>query len=148
MHAFKLLQQWATGPSSQSTGPRVSSCQAIVTVLYNFSGFFSPVDNPPTLNLVNAGSAVPVKFSLNGDKGLNIFAVGYPVSQQIACSDGAPISVIEETVTAGSSSISYDATPDQYNYVWKTDKSWKGTCRKLILKLNDSSVHMANFQFR
>lgn len=125
-----------------------SSCQATVTVLYTFSGFFSPVENPPMFNLVNAGSAIPAKFSLNSNKGLNIFAAGYPVSQQIACSDGAPISVIEETVTAGSSSLSYDATPDQYKYVWKTDKAWKGTCRKLILKLNDSSIHVANFQFR
>lgn len=114
----------------------------------SFSGFFSPVENPPVLNLVNAGSAIPVKFSLDGDKGLNIFAAGYPVSQQIACSDGAPVSVIEETVTAGSSSLSYDATTDQYKYVWKTDKAWKNTCRKLTLQLNDSSIHVANFQFR
>jgi hypothetical protein len=125
-----------------------SSCQAVVTVLYNFSGFFPPVDNPPTLNLVNAGSAMPVKFRLNGDNGLNIFAAGYPVSQQITCSDGAPVSDIEETVTAGNSSISYDVATDQYTYVWKTDKSWKGTCRQLILKLNDNSFHVANFQFR
>jgi streptogramin lyase len=32
-----------------------------------FSGFFQPVDNPPTLNSTKAGSAVPVKFSLNGN---------------------------------------------------------------------------------
>lgn len=124
-----------------------SSCEAVVTALYNFSGFFPPVDTPPTLNLVNAGSAIPVKFSLNGDNGLNIFAAGYPVSQQITCSDGAPVSDIEETVTAGNSSISYDAATEQYTYVWKTDKSWKGTCRQLILKLNDNSFHVANFQF-
>ena len=125
-----------------------SSCQAVVTVLYNFSGFFQPVDNPPIFNLANAGSAIPVKFSLDGNQGLNIFAAGYPASQQIACSDGAPVSTVEETVTAGNSNISYDATTDQYTYVWKTDKSWKGTCRQLILKLNDGSLHAGNFQFR
>lgn len=92
--------------------------------------------------------AIPVKFSLNGDKGLNIFAAAFPVSQQLTCSDGAPISTVEETVTAGNSSISYDAMTDLYKYVWKTDKTWKGTCRQLIVKLNDSSVHAANFQFR
>ena len=99
------------------------------------------------MNVAAAGSSIPVKFSLNGDNGLNIFAAGYPVSQQITCSDGAPVSAIEETVTAGNSSISYDAATDQYTYVWKTDKSWKGTCRQLILKLNDNSFHVANFQF-
>src|SRR6185369_8070766 len=51
-----------------------STCQFTVTVLYNFSGFFAPVDNLPVLNVVNAGKAIPVKFSLSGNKGLNIFA--------------------------------------------------------------------------
>jgi hypothetical protein len=38
----------------------------------------APVDSPPTVNTVKAGAAVPVKFSVNGDRGLDIFAVGYP----------------------------------------------------------------------
>ena len=54
--------------------------EATVSVLYNFSGFFQPVDNLPTLNAVKAGQAIPVKFSLNGDQGLSIFAAGYPRS--------------------------------------------------------------------
>jgi Domain of unknown function (DUF4082) len=40
---------------------------------YNFSGFFQPVNNMPTLNVAKAGSAIPVKFSLGGDQGLDIF---------------------------------------------------------------------------
>jgi hypothetical protein len=32
---------------------------------------------------------------------LNIFAAGHSASQKIACSDGAPESEIEQTVTAG-----------------------------------------------
>jgi len=39
------------------------------------------VDNPPTKNVVKAGAAVPVKFSLGGDRGLNIFASTSPSSQ-------------------------------------------------------------------
>ncbi len=58
--------------------------------LYNFSGFFPPADNPPTLNMVKAGSGVPVKFSLSGDQGLNIFAAGYPQSMKIDCETSAP----------------------------------------------------------
>ncbi len=128
--------------SNQATG------SFTVSVLYNFLGFFQPVDNPPFVNMANAGSAIPVKFSLSGNKGLNIFAAGYPVSQQIACVSGAPLAVIEQTITAGGSSLSYDPTFDQYVYVWKTDKSWKGTCRQLILNLNDGTTHAANFQFK
>jgi hypothetical protein len=34
--------------------------------------------------------------------------------------------------------------------VWKTDTSWKGACRQLVLKLADStgSEHTASFSFR
>lgn len=125
-----------------------STCAFIVTVLHNFSGFFQPVDNAPIINVANAGSSIPVKFSLSGNKGLNILAAGYPVSQPVACSSGAPLDSIEETATAGNSSLSYDPATDRYIYVWKTEKTWKGTCRQLIVKLNDGSTHVCNFQFK
>lgn len=99
--------------------------------------------------MVKPGSAIPVKFSLSGNKGLSIFAVGYPASQQIACTTGALLDDIEQTVTAGSSSLSYDPVSDQYNYVWKTDKAWTiGTCRQLVVKLIDGTEHKANFKFK
>ncbi len=119
-----------------------------VTVLHNFSGLLQPVDPMPTLNVVNAGAAVPVKFSLSGNKGLNIFAAGYPISSPIACDANEPGAVIEETVSAGGSSLSYDAAADVYSYVWKTNKAWKGTCRILALRLTDGSSHFAKFRFR
>jgi Tol biopolymer transport system component len=119
---------------------------------YEFSGFFQPVDNPgsgptPVFNVAKAGSGIPVKFSLGGNQGLSIFASGYPKSQQIACDASATFDGIEQTVTAGSSSLSYDATTDKYTYVWKTDKLWANTCRKLTVRLNDSTDHVAYFMF-
>ena len=45
-------------------------------VQYPFTGFFSPIANPPALNSVNAGASRPVKFSLGGFRGLAIFAAG------------------------------------------------------------------------
>jgi hypothetical protein len=119
-----------------------------VTVAYRFAGFFQPVDNPPTVNGANAGQAIPVRFSLSGAKGLNIFAAGYPVSVPIGCTSGTPTTPIEETIAAGNSSLSYNAATDQYQYVWKTDAAWSGTCRQLIVKLLDGSTYTANFQFR
>ena len=115
---------------------------------YNFNGFFPPVDNLPTLNIATAGSSIPVKFSLGGNQGLAISATGFPASSPIACDMSEPGVVIEETVNAGNSSLSYNATTDQYSYVWKTDKAWKGTCRMLVVKFNDGSQHLAKFRFR
>jgi Tol biopolymer transport system component len=119
-----------------------------VTVLHNFSGFLQPVDELPMVNVVNAGGAVPVKFSLSGNKGLNIFAAGYPASSLVACDANEPGSVIDETISAGGSSLTYDAAADRYTYVWKTNKAWKGTCRILALRLTDGSNHFAKFRFK
>lgn len=117
------------------------------TVDFKFSGFFSPVENPPVLNAVKAGSGVPIKFSLNGNKGLGIIASGFPVSQTIVCDTSAPVDPVQGTVTAGSSSLTYDPTTDQYIYVWKTNSTWQGTCRQFTLKLVDGTVHQALFEF-
>ncbi len=87
-------------------------------------GFFKPVDNlDVATNSVRAGSAVPVKFTLGGDMGLEVFETGYPKSQQIP-NPQVTVDGIEQTVTAGSSGLGYDPATGQYTYVWKTDKAW------------------------
>ncbi|HEX9371361.1 MAG TPA: PxKF domain-containing protein, partial [Roseiflexaceae bacterium] len=118
------------------------------TVAYPWSGFFQPTDNLPTLNSVKAGSAIPVKFSLGGNQGLNIFAAGYPKVQPITCDSGTPSDEIEQTVTAGASGLSYDAASGQYSYTWKTENSWAGSCRQLIVRLIDGTDHIASFKFK
>jgi hypothetical protein len=138
-----VVNATATDPAGNS-----SSCSFTVTVLYNFTGFFQPVDNLPTLNQVNAGRAIPVKFSLSGNKGLAIFAPNSPSSGVIPCGANDPVVDIEETVTAGSSSLGYTASSDQYSYIWKTESSWAGTCRQLLIQLNDGTTHRANFKFK
>jgi Domain of unknown function (DUF4082) len=115
---------------------------------YDFSGFFQPVDNTPTLNVAKAGSGIPVKFSLGGNQGLDIFQAGYPKVTTVSCSTSAPEDVIETTVTAGGSSLQYDATANQYSYIWKTSSSWAGTCRSFELGLNDGSTHTFLVEFK
>jgi len=136
----------ATCSGAEDNAGNTNSVSVTYNVVYNWTGFFQPVDNLPTLNSVKAGSAVPVKFSLSGNQGLNIFAAGYPTSNVAACDAGATEDVVEVTVTAGNSSLNYDATSDQYIYVWKTDKTWAGTCRQLRVKLADGTLHAANFK--
>jgi YVTN family beta-propeller protein len=121
---------------------------AVIGEPYAFSGFFAPVDNQPTLNSVSAGQSIPVKFSLGGNQGLAIFAAGSPGLQQITCNTGAPVDAIEETVTAGHSSLSYDPTSDRYTYIWKTERSWRNTCRRLTIVLNDGTARSADFAFK
>jgi hypothetical protein len=128
--------------------PAITLTASPVFTGYTFTGFFAPVDNLPTVNSVKAGQAIPVKFSLAGDQGLNIFAAGYPKSQQMACNTNAEVDGIEQTVTAGNSSLSFDPISNTYTYVWKTDKGWANTCRQLVVELSDGTYHRANFQFK
>jgi hypothetical protein len=83
----------AFGPSDSATGTFT------VRPLHTFDGFFSPVDNLPTVNVVKAGSVVPVRFSLGSDFGLEVFAADSPRSGKIPTDRGAPLDSIEETVT-------------------------------------------------
>jgi hypothetical protein len=125
-----------------------ASYEVTINVFYNWADFFPPVDILPMWNVAKAGSAIPVKFSLSGYQGPDIFATGYPKSSVITCDLAAPVDGIESTVTAGGSSLNYDATTDQYIYVWKTNKAWAGSCRQLVVELIDGTSHVANFTFK
>jgi len=124
-----------------------TDCSSTVTVLYDFPGFYSPVSNPPTPNVVNAGRSIPVKFSLSGNKGSNIFAADSPQSGVITCDASMPAQDLTDTNT-NNSGLSYNASGDQYSYNWQTSSAWAGTCRQLVVTLNDGSVHIANFKFK
>jgi hypothetical protein len=114
---------------------------------FSFVGFGPPVNDAPMRNGIKAGAAVPLKFSLGGDRGLAIFAEGSPSSQAVSCDTSTPYDAVEQTVTAGNSALSYNASSDSYTYVWKTSSAWSG-CRKLTLAFADGSVEEAIFQFR
>ena len=85
-------------------------------ITWPFTGFFSPIGNPPGVNSAKAGSSVPVKFSLGGDRGLAILADGYPASVQVDCVTGAPLGSPEPTSSADGLTFANG----QYSYVWKT----------------------------
>lgn len=108
---------------------------------YRFDGFYAPVDND-AWNEAKAGRAIPVKFSLGGDFGLDVIADGRPTARSIACpGSGVTTQLVEEASTPGSSGLSYDATSDTYSYVWKTSRSWAGRCMEFDLGLDDGSSH-------
>jgi hypothetical protein len=115
---------------------------------YAFGGFSSPVDNAPVINSSKAGSVIPVRFGLGGDRGLNVFAKGYPKSRPVACSTGDPIDAVEETTSAATNLLSYSAGTSRYQYTWKTERTWAGTCRAFVARFRDGTEAQAMFQFR
>ncbi len=109
----------------------------------------------PTLNTAKAGSNVPMKFNLDRNRGLDILASNSPYSRLVDCDSLAtvnpsgPITPRPTPVAAktpGNSKMSANAN-GQYNYPWKTDKSWAGTCREFVLTLDDGQQFRSYFKF-
>ena len=117
------------------------------SLLYNFTGFFQPVDNGSVLNQAKAGSSIPVKFKLGGNQGLDVLAAISPTTGVISCSSVTVVDQVESTTT-NTPGLTYDPAADQYIYVWKTQSAWKGTCRQFMLNLKDGTQHIALFQFK
>ena len=95
-----------------------------------------------------AGSSIPLKFSLGGFKGVDIFAPGYPISVQADCSTWAALDGGIPALNPGGSSLSYSNGNTQYNFVWKSEKGWAGTCRMAVVKLVDGTEHVALLSFK
>ena len=117
-------------------------------LVYAFDGFFQPVHNPPNTNAVTAGQTIPVKFSLHGYQGMGIFADSKPASHPVSCESGDPLEPNTPTQMPGSEKLTYAPSSDRYLYVWKTERSWAGTCRQLVVGFKDGSQRTAMFHFR
>ncbi len=118
---------------------------------YGFSGFFSPVDNLPTVNNAKAGQAIPVIWRITDTNGVPISdpasftkLVSYPISCD-AISGGAT-SPVEEYST-GSSGLQYSGD-GVWQFNWKIPRSYAGQCRMMVLTLVDGSTHTADFMFK
>lgn len=110
---------------------------------YPFTGFFSPVDNPPTVNPRIGGQVVFLRFGLGGDQGSGILASGSPAVQTINCRTLAP----SGTVTPARGTLAYNPFTATYIYAWQTPASWGLTCRQITLTLIDGTTHTADFSF-
>ncbi len=147
-HAYATYGTYPVTVAVTDSDGNTTSATADHTVVFALAGFFAPLDNPPMVNAVKAGSAVPVKFGLSGDKGLAILAAGSPVSRPVSCASSVPTGGAASTSTAGASGLQYDPATATYTYVWKTVKAWAGTCRELSVTLVDGTTHTALFVFR
>ena len=106
----------------------------------------SPTKAPPTRNRVTAGGRITIRFSLGGNRGLDIFGVRSPTSQRYDCATGASIPHSKyQTRPHGSDGLRYDAARQIYSYTWQTREEWSNTCRLFRMQLRDGSVHVARF---
>jgi hypothetical protein len=132
-------------PSNPNYAQKATSVALTVspaTSPINFTGFFAPVDNMPSMNGAKAGSAVPLKFSISGYNGTQVLKAGSPSSVPVQCTGGAA-----EMGSASGNAGTLQRAGNSYIYVWRTNATWAGTCRKFVLTLADGSTHKALFRF-
>jgi hypothetical protein len=114
---------------------------------YTFKGFFSPVDNAPTLNVVQPGSNVPLKFRLLVDgKVVTTTAsiASITVTQLASCAAGAGASTVPSAVPGG---VRYNAEDQIFQYNWKTPKRSTG-CQQLTFTFDNGTSKYALFRFK
>ena len=116
--------------------------------IYNWNGYRQPVDNG-IFNSAKAGQSIPMKFSLSGNQGLGVIAANFPKVTQVACPGAAAtVDAIEEyAALTANNGLTYDASIDQYNYVWKTQSTYAGKCYQFNMVLTDGTSHTALFKF-
>jgi extracellular elastinolytic metalloproteinase len=102
-----------------------------------FGGFQPPVSNAPALNLVNAGSTVPLKFTVTGAP------AGFPIdSQQVDCTTLIPTGEAPQPIASALSRLD-----GRQHINWRTQRSWEGTCRRVTLRVPAATDPVAYFRF-
>jgi hypothetical protein len=119
-----------------------------VESLFNFAGFLSPANEPPTLSLVARGSLVPIRWQLpdgNGGFVTNPASFTSATVGSLTCGS-APVVAFNDTAS-GPAGIAYDSATNTFTYNWQTVASWTG-CRKLTIKLRDNTLHELRFKLQ
>jgi len=123
---------------SVDSAGNASFAMSTYSVRYPFDGFYSPLVPEPAVASTRAGGTVPVKFSLGGDRGLDI--VGRAAWRPCGVTTGDSSTAI--------GSLGYSPGPGRYTFMWQSDKSWAGSCREFVLVLRDGTTHSAFVGFR
>jgi hypothetical protein len=129
--------------NAQDYAGNQSTASVEYQVIWPFTGFIG-LSAPPALNEAKATGTVPIRFSLGGDRGLDVLRPGYPKSRQVDCTTRGPLG--SRTSASGQGPF-FNSNNDQYQYGWETERSWLGTCRELELGLIDGSDRTVLFRF-
>ena len=111
------------------------------------TGFASPVANKPAVNVKPAGETIPLRFNIGGNRGPDPLASNSPASQPIDCTTQAPPQFAVTTPADRDGNLTYIGAQQRYLFNWATPADWAGTCRQLIITLDDGKQLRANFRF-
>jgi hypothetical protein len=139
--------------SAQDFAGNATTKPCTYSVQYVFSGFFTPIDNPNIVNKAIAGQTIPVKWRLTDANGAPVSDPTSFVSltTSVGGSCGGPSDPVESY--SGDSGLQYLGNGN-WQFNWKTPKSYSGQCRTMTLNLKDGvapqggQLRTAYFQFK
>jgi hypothetical protein len=105
------------------------------------------VDAFPAVNRRTAGFPVRLRFSLGGYRGPDVLAGGYPQVAEVECGAGETPDSGAPALSVWNRGLRYRQRTDRYVFWWRTKRAWAGSCRQFLLKLDDGSLHRAEFRF-
>jgi len=123
-----------------------------LTIGYRFTGFAQPIDNL-IVNKANAGQTIPVKWRLSDASGAGVSDPSSFVNVLSAANScGAGLAVDDIETYSGASGLQY-LGDGNWQFNWKTPKTYAGQCRTMTLILSDivgptPADRTARFQFR
>jgi hypothetical protein len=119
------------------------------SVGYDFDGFYGKRIDNDGFNRLNAGSAIALKFSLDGPRtpgrphgfGLGVLASDQPQATKVVCPKHGSMGQPRTVDGAVRSKLSWDRFMDQYRFTWKADRKQfpSGTCWALTLTFDDGT---------
>jgi hypothetical protein len=141
----------------QGTTNRNDNDEAYDTAPGCLRGFLPPVNQPHgELNEWDAGETVPLRFTADGYKGLDVLATNSPFSRKVDCEtlrvpsqDPAFVTPRElpiATQMPGNTKLTVTPQGD-FHYNWQTLEEWAGTCREVVVTRDDGKQHRAFFSF-
>jgi hypothetical protein len=168
--AFYLQRQ---DPTTKGTSGGTGSCWVATQntpgvgfsntgTIDNFVGFASPVTNF-AVNLATAGQAIPLGFQVFDENNQPIANLALCTQQNPSSCPSGSVDILDYqsscsvdgnddvgAVVAGGSGNSglQNLGGGSYQFNWKTQKAWAGTCRTVQVNLLDGVNHTAVFKFK
>jgi hypothetical protein len=114
-----------------------TTASAAYNVIFNFVGFFAPVDNPPEINTAVAGRTIPLRWRLtdaNGKPVTNLTGVTV-TAVNLSCGAATTPDRVKETSAGALGLLNHGNGIYQFN--WATPKGYANSCKTLKLDLGE-----------
>jgi hypothetical protein len=138
--------------ASDTTGHATSS-SSTYTVGYRFTGFFG-IAPEPALNTANAGRSIPVSWTMQDGSGAYIGDPADPWAHvdsitwyQVQCPGSPPSTNPTPSNDSGSSGLRFDDPTKTFEFNWKSETAWAGTCRRFVVTTDDTATHTFTIRF-